>query len=161
MMILTMPGIVLVTGLFLLLNSTVGLPRSADSIVIFTNALMAIFYALKVLEDPMRDVTAHYSTLCRSLGTKGWSRLEVVELRALKHPLAQAMAFACILSTGGFGIMALFGNENFRALPLYLYRQTGPYRSQGDAVMVLLLLVLCLALFTVIEKLPGQNVKTN
>ncbi len=34
-------GIVLATGFFLLLN-TIGLPESADGIVIFTNALMAI-----------------------------------------------------------------------------------------------------------------------
>ncbi len=37
-----MPGIVLATGFFLLLNNTIGLPESADGIVIFTNALMAI-----------------------------------------------------------------------------------------------------------------------
>ena len=50
MLILAMPGIVLATGFFLLLNNTIGLPESADGIVIFTNALMAIPYALKVLQ---------------------------------------------------------------------------------------------------------------
>lgn len=40
-----MPGIVLATGFFLLLNNTIGLPESADGIVIFTNALMAILCA--------------------------------------------------------------------------------------------------------------------
>jgi ABC-type uncharacterized transport system YnjBCD permease subunit len=95
MLILAMPGIVLATGFFLLLNNTIGLPQSADGIVIFTNALMAIPYELKVLENPMRDITARYSMLCQSLGIEGWSRLKVVELRALKRPLAQALAFAC------------------------------------------------------------------
>ncbi|MDM2875725.1 thiamine/thiamine pyrophosphate ABC transporter permease ThiP [Citrobacter sp. Cpo040] len=161
MMILAMPGIVLATGFFLLLNNTTGLPESADSIVIFTNALMAIPYALKVLENPMRDVTARYSMLCQSLGIEGWSRLKVVELRALKRPLAQAMAFACVLSIGDFGVVALFGNEDFRTLPFYLYQQIGSYRSQDGAVTALLLLILCFTLFTVIEKLPGQNVKTD
>lgn len=60
--------------------------------MIFTNALMAIPYALKVLENPMRDITARYNMLCQSLGIEGWSRLKVVELRALKRPLAQALA---------------------------------------------------------------------
>ncbi len=161
MMILAMPGIVLATGFFLLLNNTVGLPESADGIVIFTNALMAIPYALKVLENPMRDVTARYSMLCQSLGIEGWSRLKVVELRALKRPLAQAMAFACVLSIGDFGVVALFGNEDFRTLPFYLYQQIGSYRSQDGAVTALLLLILCFTLFTVIEKLPGRNVKTD
>ncbi len=58
-----------------------------------------------------------YSMLCQSLGIEGWSRLKVVELRALKRPLAQALAFACVLSIGDFGVVALFGNDDFRTLP--------------------------------------------
>ena len=161
MLILAMPGIVLATGFFLLLNSTTGLPESADAIVIFTNALMAIPYAQKVLENPMRDLNNRYSLLCQSLGMQGWRRLKVVELRALKRPLAQALAFACVLSIGDFGVVALFGNEHFRTLPFWLYQQIGAYRSQDGAVTALLLLLLCFALFTVIEKLPGRDVKTD
>ena len=160
MLILAMPGIVLATGFFLLLNNTIGLPESADGIVIFTNALMAIPYALKVLENPMRDIAARYSMLCQSLGIEGFARLRVVELRALRRPLAQALAFACVLSIGDFGVVALFGNEAFRTLPFYLYQQIGAYRSQDGAVTALLLLLLCFLLFTLIEKLPGRDAKT-
>ncbi|ENQ2622139.1 thiamine/thiamine pyrophosphate ABC transporter permease [Klebsiella pneumoniae] len=160
MLILAMPGIVLATGFFLLLNKTIGLPESADGIVIFTNALMAIPYALKVLENPMRDIAARYSMLCQSLGIEGFARLRVVELRALRRPLAQALAFACVLSIGDFGVVALFGNEAFRTLPFYLYQQIGAYRSQDGAVTALLLLLLCFLLFTLIEKLPGRDAKT-
>ncbi|MWR75637.1 ABC transporter permease subunit, partial [Escherichia coli] len=99
--------------------------------------------------------------LCQSLGIEGWSRLKVVELRALKRPLAQALAFACVLSIGDFGVVALFGNDDFRTLPFYLYQQIGSYRSQDGAVTALILLLLCFLLFTVIEKLPGRNVKTD
>lgn len=161
MLILAMPGIVLATGFFLLFNSTTGLPNNADGIVIFTNALMAIPYALKVLENPMRDISARYTPLCQSLGMRGWQRLKVVELRALKRPLAQALAFASVLSIGDFGVVALFGNDEFRTLPYWLYQQIGSYRSQDGAVTALLLLLLCFTLFTVIEKLPGRDVKTD
>lgn len=161
MLILAMPGIVLATGFFLLFNSTVGLPESADGIVIFTNALMAIPYALKVLENPMRDINSRYGLLCQSLGMQGWRRINVVELRALKRPLAQALAFACVLSIGDFGVVALFGNDDFRTLPFWLYQQIGSYRSEDGAVTALLLLLLCFALFTVIEKIPGRDVKTD
>lgn len=109
----------------------------------------------------MRDVNSRYALLCQSLGIQGWRRLKVVELRALKRPLAQALAFACVLSIGDFGVVALFGNEDFRTLPYWLYQQIGSYRSQEGAVTALLLLLLCFALFTVIEKLPGRNVKTD
>ena len=56
--------------------------------------------------------------------------------------------------------MALFGNEDFRTLPFYLYQQIGSYRSQDGAVTALLLLLLCFLLFSVIEKLPGRDAKT-
>ena len=60
-----------------------------------------------------------------------------------------------------FGVVALFGNDDFRTLPFYLYQQIGSYRSQDGAVTALILLLLCFLLFTVIEKLPGRNVKTD
>lgn len=161
MLILAMPGIVLATGFFLLLNATVGLPDAADGIVIFTNALMAIPYAMKVLENPLRDLAERYNRLCQSLDIRGWNRLKLIELRALKGPLAQALAFACVLSIGDFGVVALFGNENFRTLPFYLYQQIGSYRSQEGAVTALLLLLLCFLLFTLIENLPGHHDNTH
>ncbi len=160
MLILAMPGIVLATGFFLLFNATVGLPTSADGLVIFTNALIAIPYALKVLENPMRDLAERYSHLCGSLGISGWNRLRLIELRALQRPLAQALAFACVLSIGDFGVVALFGNADFRTLPFYLYQQIGSYRGADGAVTALLLLLLCLLLFTLMEKLPGRHADT-
>ncbi len=75
MLILAMPGIVLATGFFLLLNNTIGLPQSADGIVIFTNALMAIPTPGKCWKTRC-VITARYSMLCQSLGIEGWSRLK-------------------------------------------------------------------------------------
>lgn len=157
MLILAMPSIVLATGFFLLLNNAVGLPESADAIVIFTNALMAVPYAQNVLDNPMRDIALRYGPLCQSLDIQGVNRLKIIELKALKKPIAQAMAFASVLSIGDFGVVALFGNDNFRTLPYYLYQQIGAYRSDDGAVTALLLLLLCFALFTVIEKLAGRH----
>ncbi|CAI2453337.1 Sulfate transport system permease protein CysW [Serratia ficaria] len=156
MVILAMPGIVLATGFFLLLNDTVGLPQSPYALVILTNALMAVPYALKVLENPMRDLAERYNPLCLSLDIRGWRRLRLIELNALRRPLSQALAFACVLSIGDFGVVALFGNEHFRTLPFYLYQQIGAYRSNDGAVTALLLLGLCFLLFTLIERLPGR-----
>ncbi|PLR24582.1 MULTISPECIES: thiamine/thiamine pyrophosphate ABC transporter permease ThiP [Pantoea] len=160
MLILAMPGIVLASGFFLLFNATVGLPQRADGLVIFTNALIAIPYAMKVLENPMRDINARYSQLCASLGISGFNRLRLIELRALKRPIAQALAFACVLSIGDFGVVALFGSADFRTLPFYLFQQIGAYRGADGAVTALLLLLLCLLLFTLMEKLPGRHADT-
>lgn len=114
LLILAMPGIVLATGFFILFNQTIGLPESPYGIVILTNALIAIPYALKVLEDPMRDLAARYNPLCQSLGIQGINRLRLIEIKALKRPIGQALAFACVISIGDFGVVALFGNEDFR-----------------------------------------------
>ncbi|QOL15946.1 thiamine/thiamine pyrophosphate ABC transporter permease ThiP [Dickeya dianthicola] len=157
MLILAMPGIVLASGFFLLFNRTIGLPASPYGLVVLTNALLAIPYAMKVLENPMYDTAARYSLLCQSLDIRGWHRLRVVELNALRAPIAQALAFASVLSVGDFGIIALFGNEQFRTLPFYLYQQIGAYRSADGAVTALLLLLLCFTLFTLIEKLAGHD----
>lgn len=160
MLILAMPGIVLATGFFLIANHTVGLPSSPYALVTLTNALMAIPYALKILETPMLDVAERYNRLCQSLDIHGAARLRLVEWRALRASIARAMAFASVLSMGDFGVVALFGNEHFRTLPLYLYQQIGSYHNQDGAVTALFLLLLCFGLFTLIERLSGPYDKT-
>lgn len=157
LIILAMPGIVLATGFFLLLNNTIGLPESPYILVILTNALMAIPYALKVLENPMNDIASRYSLLCQSLNLHGVNRLRWIELRALKKPLSQALAFACVISIGDFGIVALFGNETFRTLPFYLYQQIGAYHTQDGAITAMILLLLCFSLFSLLERIPGKS----
>jgi len=116
---------------------------------------------MKVLENPLRDVAARYHPLCLSLDIRGWNRLRLIALRALHRPLAQALAFACVLSIGDFGVVALFGYAHFRPLPFYLYQQIGSYRSSDGAVTALVLLLLCFLLFTLIEKLPGNHAKSD
>ena len=74
MLILAMPGIVPQPASFIVQQygwSAGKRRRNRD----FTNALMAIPYALKVLENPMRDVNSRYALLCQSLGIQGWRRL--------------------------------------------------------------------------------------
>ncbi|WP_369308534.1 thiamine/thiamine pyrophosphate ABC transporter permease ThiP [Providencia rettgeri] len=157
LIILAMPGIVLATGFFILFNETIGLPESPYPLVIMTNALLAIPYALKVLENPMRDTAERYNPLCQSLGITGFNRFKIVELKAMRKPIAQALAFACVISVGDFGIVALFGNENFRTLPYYLYQQIGAYRTSDGAVTAMLLLLLCFCLFSMLERISGKH----
>lgn len=157
LIILAMPGIVLATGFFIFFNETIGLPESPYPLVIMTNALLAIPYALKVLENPMRDSAERYNPLCQSLDISGFNRFRIIELKALRKPIAQALAFACVISIGDFGVVALFGNDNFRTLPYYLYQQIGAYRSNDGAVTAMLLLLLCFCLFSLIERISGKH----
>ena len=160
MLILAMPGIVLASGFFMFFNATTGIPDSPASIIIVTNALMAMPYAIKILDNPMRDIARNYSWLCLSLDVTGWRRLRLVEYPALKRPLAQALAFASVLSVGDFGVISLFGNDDFRTLPFYLYQQIGAYRQQQGAITALVLLLVCFILFSLIEKIAGTHADT-
>ena len=100
---------------------------------------MAIPYALKVLENPMRDITARYSMLCQSLGIEG---LVAPESGRAARPEAPAGAGA------GFCLRAVDWRfrrgracsvtMDFRTLPFYLYQQIGSYRSQDGAVTALI-----------------------
>ncbi len=155
---LAIPNIVLATGFFLLLNNTIGLPDSPYALVIFSNALIALPYALKVLKNPMCDLAERYGPLCLSLNMRGWKRLRLIELKVLRQPIAQALALSCVVSIGDFGIVAVLGNTHFRTLPIYLYQQMGAYRSQDSAATALLLLLLCFLFFTLIERLSGRSI---
>lgn len=157
LIILAMPGIVLATGFFILFNETIGIPESPYTLVIITNALLAIPYALKVLENPMRDLAERYNPLCHSLAISGFNRLRIIELKALKKSISQALAFACVISIGDFGVVALFGNEDFRTLPYYLYQQIGAYRTNDGAVTAMVLFLLCFGLFSLLERISGKN----
>lgn len=156
MTILAMPAIVLATGFFLFFINRSGLPQTPILLIVLINGLMAIPYTLKVLTQPMYMLAQRYTLISQSLGILGWNRLRWIELSALKRPITQALAFACVLSIGDFGIISLFGNDQFTTLPYYLYEQLGAYRSNNGAVTALALLVLCFILFTVIERLSGR-----
>ncbi|QGX90673.1 thiamine/thiamine pyrophosphate ABC transporter, permease protein [Tatumella sp. TA1] len=157
MIILAVPSIVLATGAFLILNQTIGIDSSPAALVILINTLMALPYASKLLNGPMRDLANQYSHLCLSLDIHGWPRLRRIELPALRQPLLQAFAFASLMSMGDFGVIALFGSQDFQTLPFYLYQQMGAYRTQQAAVTALLLLLLCFLFFILIESLADRH----
>ncbi|PSU05838.1 thiamine/thiamine pyrophosphate ABC transporter permease ThiP [Photobacterium gaetbulicola] len=151
--ILVTPGLVLSTGIFLLLRQFTDAFAAAFWVVIAVNALMALPYVLKTLSQPMLHVAQQYDPLCQSLGMAGLSRLKLVEWRALKKPFAQSLAIGFVLSLGDLGAIALFGSQDFQTLPLYLFQLLGSYQMDAAAVAALILLTLSLGLFSLVEKL--------
>ncbi len=79
-----------------------------------------------------------------------------MELRALKRPLV-AQARLPAYSIGDFGVVALFGNDNFRTLPFICISRSGSYRSGDGAVTARRSAAAHFWLFTLIEKLPGRR----
>ncbi|MBF9001702.1 thiamine/thiamine pyrophosphate ABC transporter permease ThiP [Vibrio nitrifigilis] len=151
--ILVTPGLVISTGLFLLLRQWIDVFSHAYWVVVLVNALMALPYVIKSLSQPLLHIEQQYRFLCASLGMKGWQRLRMVEMKALKVPLAQAFSLSFLLSMGDLSAIALFGNEDFRTLPLYLYQLLGSYQMKAAAVVSLTLLLFSVGVFYLVEKL--------
>lgn len=153
MIILVTPGLVVSTGLFLLLRSVTDAFGFAFWVVVTVNGLMALPYVLKTLAQPLLQIEQQYQYLSSSLGVCGWQRFKIIEGRALSKPIAHAFAISFLLSMGDLSAIALFGSQDFRTLPLYLFQLLGSYQMQSAAVVSLTLLILSVGCFTVIEKL--------
>jgi len=151
--ILVTPGLVISTGLFLLLREWGHIQTLALYIVIAVNALMALPFVLKSLALPMQHNAEKYDLLCQSLGITGRHRFYWIEWKALKLPILQATCLSFVLSIGDLSAIALFGSQSFSTLPLYLFQLLGSYQMQSAAVVSLVLLVLSVGVFIVVEKL--------
>lgn len=154
-LILMLPAVVMSTGLFILFMPWVDVFAIAPWLVILVNALMALPYVIRTLSGPMQLVARQYDRLGDSLGVLGWQRLRLIEWPLLRRPLALALALAMTLSLGDLGAIALFGSSELATLPWLLYQQLGSYQLGPAAATALLLLLLCLALFVLTERMLG------
>nr|WP_073579765.1 thiamine/thiamine pyrophosphate ABC transporter permease [Vibrio quintilis] len=153
MMILVTPGIVLSTGLFLLLRTFTDAFHFAFGVVVLVNAMMALPYVIKTLHQPMWTMARQYNLLCASLGMNGWRRFLIVEWRAIRKPVVHAFVISFLVSMGDLSAIALFGSQDFKTLPLYLYQLMGSYQMEAAAVVALFLLLMSVGCFWGAEKL--------
>ncbi|OIN03834.1 thiamine/thiamine pyrophosphate ABC transporter permease [Oceanisphaera psychrotolerans] len=153
--ILVLPAVVLSTGLFILLRDIADVFTLGPVLVLLVNALMALPYGLRALQQPMDHVARQYDRLCTSLDIQGLARLRLVEWPQLRKPLALALALAMMLSLGDLSAIALFGSQSLQTLPWLLYQQLGNYQMIDAAATALVLLLLSLGLFGLIEGVLG------
>lgn len=157
-LILVVPSVVLGTGLFLMLRDHIDVFSSPFWLVLAVNTLMALPYVVKTLSQPAFQLSQQYQNLCNSLGIKGLNRLHLIDWRALRRPIARAVAVSFVLSTGDLGAIALVGSQDFQTLPLYLFHLMGSYQMDAAAAAALLLFVLSLGSYALIETLiAGKN----
>ncbi|MET3615434.1 thiamine transport system permease protein [Rhizobium aquaticum] len=142
-LILLTPPIVLSTGWFLWLKGGSGF--APHLLVAIINALMALPFALRVLQPAVRSHVERTRRLSESLGLTGHQRLRIIDVPALSRPLLMAFFFALSLSLGDLGAVALFGGEGFVTLPWLIYARLGSYRTTDAAALTLILAVICMA----------------
>ncbi|MCO6188061.1 thiamine/thiamine pyrophosphate ABC transporter permease [Rhizobium sp. L1K21] len=143
-LILVVPPVVLATGWFLVLR---GRGESLPIILVtIINALMALPFAIRVLEPAIVSHRLRVERLAQSLGILGLARLRIVDWPVLRKPLAMGWAFAAALSLGDLGAVALFGGNQIVTLPWLMYSSLGSYRSDDAAAIAFLLAIICLTL---------------
>ncbi len=151
-LILVTPGLVISTGLFLMVRQIGHVFSHAFILVILVNALMAMPFILKTLAQPLLQCAQQYTPLSESLGLHGWQRWHLVEWRLITSAFIHAFCLAFVLSLGDLTAIAMFGSQQFQTLPMYLFQLMGSYQMDAAATVALVLLALSLSLFILVEK---------
>lgn len=145
-------GLVVGTGLFLIVFPFVRPADLALPVTALVNATLALPFALRSIGPAVDAVTADYGRLADHLGIAGWSRLRLVVLPRVRRPLGFALGLAAALSMGDLGVIALFADEQNETLPLAMYRLMGSYQMDTAAGAGLLLVAISLLLFWLCDR---------
>jgi len=156
-LILLIPTSVLSTGLFILLQEKFDLFSHGFWLVMLLNALAALPYTLRALQEPMTALLIRYDRLADSLGLTGFARWRWLEWPLLCRPAGRALALGMIFSLGDLAAIAMFGSDELQTLPWLLYQQLGHYQMEAAAATALILLLLCITLLWLVEWLANRN----
>ena len=140
-------GLVLGTGLFLLIQPFAPPMSLALPVTVLVNVALSLPYLYRILLPEARALHADYGRLADSLSLQGWPRLRWLVLPRLARPLGFGAGIAAALSMGDLGVIALFAGERQATLPLVVSQLTGAYRMEAAAAAALILVTLSFALF--------------
>ncbi|MBB5720554.1 thiamine transport system permease protein [Loktanella ponticola] len=145
-------GLVVGTGLFLIVFPFVRPSDLALPVTALVNATLALPFALRSLSPAIDSVVADYGRLADQLGLTGWTRLRLLILPRIRRPMGFALGLAAALSMGDLGVIALFADQSGATLPLAMYRLMGAYQLEAAAGAGLLLVALSLLLFWICDR---------
>lgn len=145
-------GLVVGTGLFLIVFPFVRPSDLALPVTALVNATLALPFALRSLSPAVDAVIADYGRLADQLGLTGWTRLRLLILPRIRRPMGFALGLAAALSMGDLGVIALFADQSGATLPLAMYRLMGAYQLEAAAGAGLLLVALSLLLFWICDR---------
>ncbi|MDP2083283.1 MAG: thiamine/thiamine pyrophosphate ABC transporter permease ThiP [Pseudotabrizicola sp.] len=140
-------GLVLGTGLFLLVQPWAAPSSLALPVTVAVNVAMSLPFVYRLLLPEARVLRADYGRLSESLGLQGISWLRLVAVPRLARPLGFGAGLAAALSMGDLGVIALFASDQTATLPLVVQRLMGAYRMDTAAGAALLLVVISFGLF--------------
>ena len=157
MLPLAASGLVMGTGLFLLVHRLASPEALALPVTLLTNATLALPYLFRLLLPDARALQADYGRLSDSLGLSGLSRLRLITVPRLARPLGFGTGLAAALSMGDLGVIALFAGERSATLPLVVQRLMGAYRMEAAAGAALLLVAASFVLFLLFDRWGARH----
>ena len=149
---LVTPALALGAGLFLLVRQLVDPATVALPAIALANALMGLPYVIALLGPEVARRELEHGRLCRALGIRGKNRWRLIDLPTILPVAGLAGGLVAAFSLGDFGVVALFGSDQARTLPMQLYLQAGSYRTNDAAVTAVILVMLAALLMWTIER---------
>jgi thiamine transport system permease protein len=144
-------GLVLGTGLFLIVQPFVPPMTVALPVTVLVNTALTLPFLYRILLPEARALVEGYGRLADSLGMTGPARLRWLVLPRLARPLGFGAGIAAALSMGDLGAIALFAGERQATLPLVIQQLAGAYRIEAAAAASLILVTLSFALFWALD----------
>jgi len=149
---ISVSGLVLGTGLFLILQPFVRPSDVALPVTMLVNVLMALPFVLRILRPSVESAKVDFGRLGQSLGLTGWALWRVVYLPRLRRPLGFAAGLTGALSMGDLGVITLFSRPGDGTLPEVMYHLMKAYQLGAAYGAALLLVLLSLGLFWIFDK---------
>jgi thiamine transport system permease protein len=144
-------GLVLGTGLFLLVQPFVPPMVLALPVTVLVNTALTLPFLYRILLPEARALHADYGRLADSLALQGWPRLRWLVLPRLARPLGFGAGIAAALSMGDLGVITLFAGDRQATLPLIVSQLAAAYRTEAAAAAALVLVTLSFALFWALD----------
>lgn len=157
MLPLAASGLVMGTGLFLVVQPVIAVERMALPVTVLVNATLALPYLFRLLLPEALRIEADYARLAESLGLRGGARLRLLVLPRLARPLGFGTGLAAALSMGDLGVIALFAGERGVTLPLLVQRLASAYRVDAAAAAALVLVGFSFALFWLFDRMGARH----
>ncbi len=151
MLPLAASGLVLGTGLFLILHPWVAVERLTLPVTTLVNATLALPFVLRIILPTMRKIEADFGRLATSINLSSFARWRWLILPRLRAPLGFATGLVAALSIGDLGVVALFAGDRGVTLPLLVQRLMGAYRMEAAAGVALVLISVSFAVFWLLD----------
>ncbi len=149
---ISVSGLVLGTGLFLILQPLVRPTDVALPVTMLVNVLMALPFVLRILRPGVESAKVDFGRLAASLGLRGWALWRIAYLPRLRRPMGFAAGLTGALAMGDLGVITLFSRPGQGTLPLEMYQLMGRYQMEAAYGAALLLVGLSLAVFWAFDR---------